>query len=76
METNRHQPMDREPAEGPRVDRDSDRKSRRQVEPEQPDGRASRGTSPNKGTEAGWTPPREESRDANGNPHRPRRHTM
>jgi hypothetical protein len=76
MDTNRHQPMDRDPAEGPRVDGDREPESRRRIEPEEPDGRASRGTSPVKGTEAGWTPPRDESRDATGNAHRPRRRTL
>ncbi len=78
MDSNRHQPMDRDPAEGPRSD---ERPPGRADEPdpverEEPDGRASRGTTPNKGTEAGWTPPREESRDNTGNRHRPRRNSL
>jgi hypothetical protein len=50
---------------------------RTRPEPEEPKGRASRGTSPEKGTEAGWTPPRDESRDKEEtNPHAPRRNTL
>jgi hypothetical protein len=50
--------------------------NRKRPEPEEPEGRASRGTSPVKGTEAGWTPPRDESREKATNPHRPRRNTL
>jgi hypothetical protein len=74
METNRHKPMDREPAEGARFDENDN--GREGPEPEEPGGRASRGTSPKKGTEAGWTPPREESREKDVNPHHHRRSTL
>jgi hypothetical protein len=79
METNRHQPMDREPAEGPRFE-DSppgrDKRREEEAEREQPEGRASRGTTTKESVEAAWTPPREESREKDINPHRPRRHTL
>jgi hypothetical protein len=70
--------MDREPAEGPRYDHPPGRDSQAEVEPEEPRGRATRGTTNRGSVEAGWTPPREESRenDAEMNPHRPRRTTM
>ena len=69
MESNRHLPMDREPAEGARFeDGPPGRNGRREgIEPEEPRGRASRGASPNKGDAAGWAPPREDS------PHQSRR---
>ena len=78
-ENNRHQPMDREPAEGPRFEDTPpgrDKREEEEAERDQPEGRASRGTSGKGGIEAGWTPPREESREKDVNPHAPRRNTM
>ena len=58
MESNRHLPTDREPAEAPREDRPPTRDKQPDVEPEEPQGRATRGTTNRGSAEAGWTPPR------------------